>query len=330
MSNRARHIALALLVVTAFAARATAQTPPRVELPQAQALSAEPRIAYPGGVTGLQSVWFKIVSGYRPITLDLYAPPVTATPKPLIVWVHGGGWRQGTTRVHPGYGDWTKALSSLAARGYVVAAVDYRLSGEARFPAGLQDVQDAVRWLRKNANAYGIDPNRVALWGASSGAHLAALAAAACEEKSLNDPASDVSISPCVQATVDWFGPTDFSIALKPPTGVEPTSAAVIEDMGDFLGCKLAACPASQIRAANPIAYVSAETPPFLIMHGMADKTVSIADSNALNAALKAKGADVQMIAYPGLAHGFAGATPEQKQTILGTTFDFFQKKLKP
>jgi acetyl esterase/lipase len=330
--GRARTISASLAVLLAmFAAGASAQTPPRVEMPAPQPLSAEPKLSYPGNVTGLQSVVFKIVNGYRPITLDLYATPPSGAAKPAILWVHGGGWRQGTTRADPGYADWTQLLAGIAARGFVVAAVDYRLSGEAKFPAALQDVEDAVRWLRKNAAPYGIDPKHVAIWGASSGAHLAALAATACEDRSLDDKASDVSISPCVEAAVDWFGPTDFSLALKPPApGNAPTSPSVIDDMEAFVGCRLAQCPQATLRAVNPISYVSAKSPAFLIMHGTADKTVSIADSNALDAALKAKGADVQMIAYPGLAHGFAGASPEQKQAILQTVIDFFQKKTKP
>lgn len=326
-----RWIAVFAVLCAAHGTSALAQPVPRVEVPPAQRFTEEPLISYPGDVHGLQGVIFKIVSGYRPITLDLYGVADPGSAKPAVVWIHGGGWRQGGTRSHPGYPDWTKTLAGLAQRGFVVAAVDYRLSAEAPFPAAIQDVKDAIRWLRRNAAVYGIDPARVVVWGASSGAHLAALAGTSCDAKDLDDDAVANTGSACVSAVVDWFGPTDFALATQPTSpGAKKTAPSLIADMDKFLGCKIAQCPAATLRAVNPISYVGPHTPPFLILHGTTDETVPIENARALYDALRGRGVAAQMIAYPGLGHGFVGATTAQKQAILGTTFNFIEQQTKP
>jgi acetyl esterase/lipase len=122
------------------------------------------------------------VPGFRPLELDLYlpgaAPSASAAPVPVIVHVHGGGWRRGSRRVPlPRLG--AGFYDELAARGFAVAAIDYRLSGEARYPAALEDVRAAIGWVREHAAEYGMDPGRVFAWGDSAGGHLALMAALA-------------------------------------------------------------------------------------------------------------------------------------------------------
>ena len=254
-----RKAATAVLLWICVVPSASAQPAPLVGLPAPQALTAEPRVSYPDGVIGLQAVPFKLVAGYRAITLDLYGHTDTGKKKPLVLWIHGGGWKQGGTRENPGYPEWTHVLAHLAARGFVVAAVDYRLSGEARFPAALDDITDALNWLRTNAALYGIDADNITLWGASSGAHLAALAGTSCAARG----------APCPRTVVDWFGPTSFSIALeKPAPGTKPTPPSLITGIEEFLGCKLARCGAATMRAVDPIASLTAKAPSFRIMHG--------------------------------------------------------------
>jgi acetyl esterase/lipase len=138
-----------------------------------------PPVPFPGGVVALGDVEYSNLVGYRPLLLDLYMPQ-KSTPKPLVIWIHGGGWNRGDSRTSGPIADYPATLAALAARGYVVASVNYRLSGEAHFPAQIQDVKAAVIFLRANAAKYGIDPARVLLWGGSVGGHLAALAAASC------------------------------------------------------------------------------------------------------------------------------------------------------
>src|SRR3569623_348836 len=129
---------------------------------------------YPHGIVAMPHVEFANYVGYRPLQLDLYlhADRRAHAARPLVLWVHGGGWNRGDARGSGAFADWPAVLAALAARGYVVAAVDYRLSGEARFPAQVQDVKAAIRFLRDKAGAYGIDPKRVYLWGGSAGGDL--------------------------------------------------------------------------------------------------------------------------------------------------------------
>ena len=115
------------------------------------------------------------VLGYRPLELDLYLPQADG-PVPVIVYVHGGGWLRGSRRDPPPLVD-ADFYDQIAAQGFAVAAIDYRLSGEAPFPAPLKDVRHAVRWIRDHAASYGLDADRVFLWGDSAGGHLALLAA---------------------------------------------------------------------------------------------------------------------------------------------------------
>ena len=116
------------------------------------------------------------VLGFRPLELDLYVPAGLEGPVPVVVYVHGGGWQRGSRRDPPPLLD-ADFYEQIAAQGLAVAAVDYRLSGEARFPAPLEDVRAAVGWVRDHAADYGLDPGRVFLWGDSAGGHLALLAA---------------------------------------------------------------------------------------------------------------------------------------------------------
>src|SRR5204863_9190461 len=114
------------------------------------------------------------VPGYRPLELDLYLPREDG-PVPVIVHVHGGGWRRGSRR-HPLPVLGADFYDRLAAQGFAVAAIDYRLSGEARFPAPLEDVRTAIGWVGDHGASYGLDAGQVFGWGDSAGGHLALLA----------------------------------------------------------------------------------------------------------------------------------------------------------
>ncbi|MFM6852722.1 MAG: alpha/beta hydrolase fold domain-containing protein, partial [Sphingopyxis sp.] len=118
---------------------------------------------FPGGVTGLADVTYSTTIGYRPQVLDIYMPPASAGtgPKPLILYIHGGGWIAGHTRHNGALSNFPQVLAALAAEGFVVASLEYRLSGEAPFPAQVQDSRAALRFLRANASRFGLDPARV-------------------------------------------------------------------------------------------------------------------------------------------------------------------------
>src|ERR1700722_8460459 len=164
-------------------------------------------VSFPGGIVGFHGIEFANLVGYRPIELDLYRSAQPGPKLPLVIWVHGGGWNRGDARVSGAYKDWPAVLASLAARGYVVAAIDYRLSSEAPFPAALQDVKAAVRFLRAHADQYRIDPERAFVWGASAGAQLATLGATACGVAEFEPQPSTGRLSRAEMANAKSDGP---------------------------------------------------------------------------------------------------------------------------
>jgi acetyl esterase/lipase len=123
----------------------------------------------------LRDVTFAEPLGFRPLTMDLYLPPEGGPPKPVVVFIHGGAWRSRTARDGGAFRDFPAVLASVAARNYVVASVNYRFSGEARFPAAVQDVALAIRWLRMHSAHFAIDSNRFVAWGSSAGGQIAAV-----------------------------------------------------------------------------------------------------------------------------------------------------------
>jgi acetyl esterase/lipase len=240
--------------------------------------------------------------GFRPLLLDLYLPAAGPDPAPLVVFLHGGGWLRGDrSMVSPQFASWQPGpLTRLAADGFAVASVDYRLSGEARFPAQLEDVSAAVDWLAGQAGRYGFDAERIVLWGESAGAHLAALLGLR-------------SAGARVRGVVDWYGPADLT-ALDEQVGA---AGALTEDPLDSRQARLLGAPVGRMpelaRAASPLRQVRAGAPPFLIAHGTADRMVPFSQSEALAAALAEAGADVRLLAVDGADHlwiGVADLTP--------------------
>ena len=297
---------------------------------------------YPGGIIARGHVEYANYVGYRPLQLDLYlhADRAKARQRPLVIWVHGGGWSRGDARQSGAFTDWPGVLATLAGRGYVVASVDYRLSGEAKFPGPVQDVKAAIRFLRSQAGAYGIDPSRVYLWGGSAGGHLAGLATVSCGVAAFDPPASTGRLpgseaktakalpqSDCVQGAALWYGVFDFGLAVD-----APGTALSAKTLTPMLGCDPAACK-DVAAAASPITYVRRETAPLLLIHGTADEEVSFHQSEAITARMKAVGAPVEFVPVPGANHGFVDATPEATKRdslmALDRTFAFFDRLAK-
>ncbi|PZR36073.1 alpha/beta hydrolase [Caulobacter segnis] len=273
------------------------------------------KLEMPGGVTVWKDLVYIQRPGFRPLTLDLYTP-AGAGKRPLIVQIHGGGWSMGDSRQMAGFKDFPAVLANLASRGYVVAAVNYRLSGEAPSPAQADDVDAAIRWLKAHAAEYGIDPTRSATWGDSSGGHLSAMAALDC------------SGDDCVTAGVSWYGVFD----LTPPPNI-PYDDKLFATTNAFLGCKIITCP-ERVKAASPITHVKPNPPPMLLIHGDKDFAVPFTQSVALADALRKVGGDVELKIYEGANHGWWAATPEATrafhQRALEDTFAFFDRVLKP
>jgi len=269
-------------------------------------------VAFPDGVRGFPDIAYQTLTGYRPMKLDLFLPPArftSAGPRPWVMYIHGGGWVGGGPRRSAAYQDWPKVLASLAARGYVVTTVSYRFANEAPFPAAIQDVKAAIRWLKANAAKYNLDPDRGMTWGQSAGGHLAALAAVTCGVTALSPPASGANAQDdCVRGAVAWFGIYDFST--QSPNGPDGKPGP----QGTFLGCTTGACTDEQFKRASPVYYVDAKDPPVFLMHGDKDVTVPLAQSQQFEAALKAAGVPTRLVVVPGVGHSWIGPTPEATQ----------------
>lgn len=275
-------------------------------------------------VTSHADVTYSTIPGFRPMVVDIYMPPKKGGPKPLIIYIHGGGWVAGHTRHSGALSDFPAVLAKLASEGFVVASLEYRLSGEAAFPAQLQDARAAIRFLKSNAAQYGIDPARVGVWGGSAGGHLTALTALSCGDTSL-DVAPAAAGSECVQSAVTWYGVFDFKSMLARGGGNVAENA--------LLRCPPANCPEQAVKAVSPSSYIDPKDPPFLLIHGETDVVVPVSQSHDVEAKMKAAGMTVESIYIPGVDHSFIGATPAETRaaTLKATnaTFDFFHKTLK-
>jgi acetyl esterase/lipase len=265
-------------------------------------------IGFPDNVAGAFNVTYATLPGFRPLTLDLYTPRPSDMPRPLVVFVHGGDWNSGDARHAGTFDNFPRELATLAANGYVVASVNYRLSQEARFPAALQDVKAAIRWLRMHASDFNIDTTRVAVWGAASGGQLAALVGTTCGVYRF-EPAGDISkdaASDCVQAVIDWYGVSDLQALAGDKLGPNGFAAGSTSMAGNYLGCEPAACAPGVARLSSPVGFVSARSPSFLIQHGAADTVVPPSQSRKLYDALKAAGVPAELTVYPEVGHDFA------------------------
>ncbi len=254
--------------------------------------------------------------------LDLYVPEGSG-PFPLIVVVHGGGFMMGDKGEVPG-------IDALLAAGYAVASVNYRLSGEALYPAQIQDVKAAVRWLRAHAGEYNLNPDKFGAWGASAGGNLVSLLGTSCGVAALEGAdLGNADQSSCVQAVVDWFGPIDF---LQMDTQFSGTSCAQDHNAASSPESMLVGGPIQDnpeaVKAANPITYVSAKAPAFFIEHGTADCNVPPQQSQLLYDALKATIGEGQVtLTYlEGAGHG--GSQFETAENMKLVT-DFLDKYLK-
>lgn len=316
-----RLLSLTLLASTAVAASAA----PRRVFPVADAPSLEDKfpdraVQFPRGVKAYRDVTYQQLPGFIPQIVDVYVP-ATKGPHPLVLYIHGGGWMGGHTRHSGALADFPKVLAALAAEGFTVASLEYRLSSEATFPAQLQDSKAALRFLKSRAAQYRIDPARVGVWGGSAGGHLAALTALTCRDSALDPKASE---DMCPTAAVTWYGVFDFAAMTATPDG----NAAGRR----LLGCAESSCPADRIALVSPVSHIDRNDPPFLLIHGEEDKVVPVGQSRLGEAALTRAGVGVESIYIPYVDHSFIGRNPAETReaTLRATnaTFDFFHAQL--
>jgi len=252
--------------------------------------------------------------------LDLYWPAEGNGPFPVIVSIHGGAFMGGDKRdvqVTP--------MFAALQRGYALVGVNYRMSGEAIFPALIHDIKAAIRWIRANAAQFLFDPNRVATWGGSAGGYLSLMAGVASGLAGLDDPSlGNANQSDSVQAVVSWFPPTDFlkmdeqlaESGFLPPPEFSHSGANSPESL--LLGQQITAIP-DRVRAANPETYIRPGLPPFFIQHGDMDDTVPYQQS--LHFAEKLRAVAPQAVTHeilPGARHADpAFETPHNIQKVL-------------
>ena len=261
--------------------------------------------------------------------LDIYWPSEGNGPFPVILSIHGGAFMGGDKRDE----QVTPMLAGLP-RGYAVVAVNYRMSGEAIFPALVHDIKAAVRWVRANAAKFLLDPARIAAWGGSAGGYLSLMTGVTASTPELEDLSLGNAGQPChVQAVVDWFGPTDFlkmdaqlaESGLAPAPPFAHSGANSPESL--LLGRQITEIP-ELVRAANPETYLHAGAPPLFIQHGDRDDVVPYQQS--VNFAAKARAMlgreKVRLELLPGARHADpAFGTPQNIQKVL----DFLDQTLR-
>ncbi len=217
----------------------------------------------------------------HPLVLDVYRTPVIS-PAPLVIVIHGGAWQGGDPNQLPDLNHY------LATRGYVVAAISYRLAPDHLFPAAYDDILAAIAFLKQNAQQYGIDPQRIVLLGRSAGGHLALLAG-----YRHNDQA--------IRGVISFYGPTDMHFSFAYPSNPRVLDSDLI--LRQFLG-GTPQDAASQYDAASPIGFVGPTTPPTLLIHGTTDELVWIVQSQRLAARLSKAQRPYYLLELPWATHG--------------------------
>jgi acetyl esterase/lipase len=228
--------------------------------------------------------------------LDVYMPRQSQGPLPVVLFVHGGSWQEGNKN---GY---AFAGRALAAKGFVTLVMNYRLHPKDRYPAFVEDVALALRWAADNAKSYGGDPNKIFAMGHSAGGYNIALAA--LDQRY-------AAIMPKLSGVVTMAGPFDF-LPLDSPATIKVFSGV------------------ADLPATQPMTHVSAKAPPFLILHGAADKTVFLRSPKALDAALKTVGASSTVKIYDAVTHVgimIALAKPFRSTPVLDDAVAFIRDK---
>ena len=277
---------------------------------------------------GIKNKWLDVAyANQSPAQkLDIYLPNEGEGAFPVIISIHGGAFKMGDK------GDFqVNAMLEGLKRGYAVVSINYRLSGEAIFPAQIYDVKAAIRWVKANAKTYKLNPEKIATWGGSAGGHLAALAGTSADVEALEDLSmGNEKISSRVQAVVDWFGPINFNnmdaqfkVSGKGRTDHDEANSPESQ----LIGKKITEAK-DLVSNANPATYITKDDPPFFIEHGKEDNLVPTEQSINFAADLeKVLGKDkVTLNVLPDTKHG--GRQFEAAEN-LDLVFKFLDKYLK-
>lgn len=264
------------------------------EFPRAEAL--EDRVRFRDGLVAR-------IRGFRPLMIDVEVPHHDG-PVPVVAWLHGGAWMWGTNKHVATPIDTERIREELLAAGIAFASIQYRLCGEAPWPAQLHDIKSAIRWLKHHADRLGIDPGRIAAWGESAGGHLAALLATTGHRPDLEGDLGVTTGTSRIHAAASWYGPTDLAAML------EHGFAEPVHDL-------LAGRPELG-RQASPLHHAGPETTPMLLVHGTDDTPVPVQHSQRLAEACTRHGVPTELVLVPHAGHAFAGTdhTPYTELTV--------------
>ena len=281
-------------------------------------------------IKDLEYATYKHQGETKSLLLDIYLPQKRIEPSPLLIYIHGGGWREFSKEICPG--------EIVAQKGWAIACINYRFSTEAIFPAQIHDAKGAVRWLRANAQQYNLDPERFGAWGASAGGHLSALLGTSEGVAALEGDRGNLEYSSGVEAVSNWYGPTDFTEVT--PAFTEPISPEVLKKYRgkpwylytvvttQLLGGSVAK-NVELAQAANPITYIDPQDPPFMVLHGDLDKIVPVSQSEILVTALQSHQVPVTFIRKPEMTHSYEGENGERfDPELIDLTLNFFKETL--
>lgn len=284
--------AVLALALPVWAQQPAATRPPKTVVPQAviDSLEAHPDLVY-------------ATYGDREMQLDLYRPKGVSGSLPAIVCIHGGGWKQGQRQAM------TPLAQTLASKGYVGVTISYRLRDEAIFPAAIQDCKAAVRWLRANAEKYGIDKAHIGATGLSAGGHLAALLATSGGVKELEGAGGNNDYRSDIQACVAAGAQSDLESERIQNLSRQPDDPFY----QGFLGGTFDAVP-EQYALASPLHHLSAGDPPLAFACGEMDDASTHGD--VTRAKLEELGIPTGLLVIPGAPHGFTGGQPWFDQFI--------------
>jgi acetyl esterase/lipase len=232
--------------------------------------------------------------------LDLLLPKDRkAKKRPMVVFVHGGGWRSGQKE------DGLDVIRAVTATGdYAAATINYRLAPGSKWPAQIHDCKAAIRFLRGKAHEYGIDPDRIGVVGMSAGGHLVSLLGTENEDPTLEGTlGAFAKVSSRVQCVVNFFGPTDFITNLLPDAPEDRSNGRKM--VVEFLG-KDEAEARSNAKAASPVSWVTKDDAPFFTAHGTKDTLVPFSQATSIHSALEKAGVESHLVAMEGAGHGFA------------------------
>jgi acetyl esterase/lipase len=326
-------LALAMLVLISATGCGSTSATPAAATASTEQQSVMPQKG-PGGMGG-SSTFASVAPTYKDLAyasvspaqmLDLYIPTTGSGPFPVVIMVHGGGFMFGDKAEGGGL----TGVDQLLEAGYAVASINYRLSGEATYPAQINDAKAAVRFLRANAAEYNLNPDKFGAWGASAGGNLVSLLGTTCGVAELEGAElGNADQSSCVQAVVDWFGPIDFLKMQEQFAGTSCSSNTndASSPESKLVGAAIQTVP-DKVALTNPMNYISADDAPFFIENGTADCNIPPVQNKNLADALSAViGADnVSYVSLEGAGHGGSQFETEEN---LQQVISFLDKYLK-